>query len=471
MIFAKPPIQRMAKYAIFRIISDDLPPRDEPGSRLKVLKFILDNEPVFENTIKCWVVNSFFDRVARQEFLNLLAERDMYAVVLPLARIKYKEATTRDAKIVAAIGINRARNLAVQHGHILSEFTAVLDGDCYFTKDQWNDLTSKIEQDQIKTRSLKHYSVPCSRSTFEHALHSSEPMALAEPMPLFRYDSNIFFNEDIPFGKGDKLEFLFRLNHSKEPGRHHEMLNESLCKCFGLVHHLSGSSYEIETDLSLRVALRNKSIDLLLNKIDNFVPPEKMPNDHWKHIRGFFDFQGLYSHFVFDHGNGAKFVEVGCWLGASTSYLATEIKNRQKQIEFYAVDTWLGSNEPIQNKTIENLGGPEALFYQFNENIRNAGVSHLVKPMRMTSVQASQKFEDESLDVVFIDACHRYPDVLEDIKSWYPKIKKGGKIAGHDYLVGNKISEGGVIRAVNEFFKGKNLEISPAGRTWLHKKK
>lgn len=34
---------------------------------------------------------------------------------------------------------------------------------------------------------------------------------------------------------------------------------------------------------------------------------------------------------------------------------------------------------------------------------------------------------------MFIDACHDYKCVKEDILAWYPKVKVGGYISGHDY--------------------------------------
>ena len=42
--------------------------------------------------------------------------------------------------------------------------------------------------------------------------------------------------------------------------------------------------------------------------------------------------------------------------------------------------------------------------------------------------------EDESLDFVYIDANHAYDWVVQDIELWYPKVKKGGILWGHDYL-------------------------------------
>lgn len=55
-------------------------------------------------------------------------------------------------------------------------------------------------------------------------------------------------------------------------------------------------------------------------------------------------------------------------------------------------------------------------------------------PIRATSKVASRLFADNSLDFVYIDANHAYDFVVEDIELWFPKLKKGGLFAGHDYL-------------------------------------
>jgi len=65
----------------------------------------------------------------------------------------------------------------------------------------------------------------------------------------------------------------------------------------------------------------------------------------------------------------------------------------------------------------------------------------------MDSVEASKTFADEYFDFVYIDAQHEYEAVLRDIKAWYPKVKRGGVIAGDD------CGEPGVKQAVLEFFQ------------------
>jgi hypothetical protein len=49
------------------------------------------------------------------------------------------------------------------------------------------------------------------------------------------------------------------------------------------------------------------------------------------------------------------------------------------------------------------------------------------------SVEAAKQFEDGYFDFVYIDANHNYDSVTADLEAWYPKVRKGGMIAGHDY--------------------------------------
>lgn len=66
------------------------------------------------------------------------------------------------------------------------------------------------------------------------------------------------------------------------------------------------------------------------------------------------------------------------------------------------------------------------------------------------SVEAAKLIPDESLDFVFIDANHAYEFVKADIQAWYPKVRYGGIVSGHDYYE-FKSGKGGVVQAVDEF--------------------
>lgn len=56
---------------------------------------------------------------------------------------------------------------------------------------------------------------------------------------------------------------------------------------------------------------------------------------------------------------------------------------------------------------------------------------------------------------VYIDGDHRYQSVCSDINAWWPYLREGGILAGHDYMP----EHDGVIRAVDEFAAGQQLEI------------
>jgi predicted O-methyltransferase YrrM len=139
-----------------------------------------------------------------------------------------------------------------------------------------------------------------------------------------------------------------------------------------------------------------------------------------------FTYKKLYTNMVRKYPSGSTFVEIGSWKGRSAAYMATEIANSQKNIDFYCIDTWKGSTE-LKN----NVYVPEDLYDIFTENMTT--LKNYFKTIKLPSIEAAKKFEDESIDFVFIDASHEYKDVVDDILAWSPKLKQGGTLAGHDY--------------------------------------
>lgn len=69
---------------------------------------------------------------------------------------------------------------------------------------------------------------------------------------------------------------------------------------------------------------------------------------------------------------------------------------------------------------------------------------------RTLSHQAAPLFPDEHFDWIYVDASHFYDDVKVDLGAFWPKLKRGGFIAGDDYDR-RGIWEHGVTRAVDEF--------------------
>ena len=80
--------------------------------------------------------------------------------------------------------------------------------------------------------------------------------------------------------------------------------------------------------------------------------------------------------------------------------------------------------------------------------------------MRMTSQEAAHLLNDGHFDFIYIDANHTFPSVVDDIALWWPKVRQGGVLAGHDYLDG--VVGGvdyGVKRAVDLFADSLKLKV------------
>lgn len=152
---------------------------------------------------------------------------------------------------------------------------------------------------------------------------------------------------------------------------------------------------------------------------------------------------------------GGVWVELGSWMGKSAAYCVVELVNRNKLGPFYCVDTWDGG--------VEHQGWQElqTLEQNFHENI--SPIRDQITVIKSQSWQASERFDDESVDFCYVDAGHTYDCVTKDLEAWWPKIKPGSRFAGDDYTKGWPE----VCRAVEDFFSPLGVRVSKSGRCWI----
>lgn len=130
----------------------------------------------------------------------------------------------------------------------------------------------------------------------------------------------------------------------------------------------------------------------------------------------------------------ALIVELGAWKGRSTAAIVT-VANRSTTC--VTVDTWLGQEDLRTNAHSEVITNDIFLEFLFNMKKFNIHPEWYSKQkgglyyLRMESSLAPILFEDNSIDMLFIDCDHR--KFGEDIDSWYSKVKNHGIISGHDY--------------------------------------
>lgn len=146
--------------------------------------------------------------------------------------------------------------------------------------------------------------------------------------------------------------------------------------------------------------------------------------------------------------------EIGVALGgnARNLYLAS------MPTEFHLIDCWevqYGEFEVDHNNLVnhrQRLDIVKAIF----ENV--AGVKVHVS----YSVPAAKKFDDEYFDWIYVDANHMRTGFLEDVNAWWPKIKVGGIMAGHDYIMEEPSIQ--VKDALDEWMAERSLSFTMMDR-------
>lgn len=177
----------------------------------------------------------------------------------------------------------------------------------------------------------------------------------------------------------------------------------------------------------------------------------------YRDIQGWFTWEAMYKRMVEHAPHNAVFVEVGVFLGKSAIYMAQQIKESGKDIQFVCVDPW---NRDVSGLSVKEAGG--SFYPQFVSNAEQCGVWNetLIRPLQCTSTVAARMFR-WPVDFVFIDAEHDYSSVRWDISNWLTKIRAGGTIAGHDYTL-----NADTRRAVDDVF-GPAVQVE--GECWLVK--
>jgi glycosyltransferase involved in cell wall biosynthesis/cephalosporin hydroxylase len=196
-----------------------------------------------------------------------------------------------------------------------------------------------------------------------------------------------------------------------------------------------------------------------LSPIDGLVqPPPESPLQYHLCVPGWFDYEDIYDTALRRAQDGAVFVEVGAYLGRSTIYLASRIKQLGKRIRFFVVDLWDGwFRADYEEQT--PMRESRDVFWHFLRHVRAAKVDDVVIPLKMSSVMAARLFDPGSIDFVFLDADHSEKAVRDDLEAWYPLVKSGGLLGVHDY---DNRDFPGVEVAVDQFLEREGLKGRPS---------
>lgn len=151
-------------------------------------------------------------------------------------------------------------------------------------------------------------------------------------------------------------------------------------------------------------------------------------------------------------------LNVGAEVGVAAGEYSERLMKANPELTLYGIDPW----EPYSGyKDFARLGTFQSLEERAHQCLDKYENYHF---MKMYSLEAADKIPNESLDFVYIDANHSEPYVTQDIEAWFPKVRVGGVVAGHDYArikaKGEEDSTNwAVIPAVHRFAEKNDLQI------------
>lgn len=139
--------------------------------------------------------------------------------------------------------------------------------------------------------------------------------------------------------------------------------------------------------------------------------------------------------------------EVGCYQGETTTVYAPVIKKNNGKI--ILID-WFRENEEVVQEQLHGLDNRPAddVYNNLVSNLQEIDCLDITTIYRERSDTGYKNIADNSLDICFLDACHQYEDVRNDILNYLPKVKSGGLLTGHDF------DQPPVYQAVTELLPG-----------------
>ncbi len=136
-------------------------------------------------------------------------------------------------------------------------------------------------------------------------------------------------------------------------------------------------------------------------------------------------------------------VEVGSFAGRSTAVMAPFcIANGTK---LHCIDKWhipVPATDRARGwrgdmaKVLRSAAAPHRasnLRHVFRRNMKSLGLWRALTAHQCDSADGAKLFADGSVNFCFIDADHTCAGLTRDIDAWWPKIRTGGIIAGHDW--------------------------------------
>jgi hypothetical protein len=136
-------------------------------------------------------------------------------------------------------------------------------------------------------------------------------------------------------------------------------------------------------------------------------------------------------------------------LGVDHGGFSQKILEINEPAKLHLVDVWQSDRYP------------EKLFHEVSQKFQSEIKTGRVEINRGLSTEVVKQFPEKYFDWIYIDTVHDFKITRQELEMYLPKMKVGGIIAGHDFIVGeiDVPWKYGVIEAVYDFCNSHHWEI------------
>ena len=127
-----------------------------------------------------------------------------------------------------------------------------------------------------------------------------------------------------------------------------------------------------------------------------------------------------------------QILEIGCYTGVSTVWLAAGLEQVGSQAIVHSVDLFM---DPIIPDLPSHCGYLDNPLAYAQKSVDSAQLSERVEFHKMNSIEMGENFAqliNQPIDLLFIDGDHTITGFVNDFRLFYPHVSDGGYIVLHD---------------------------------------
>ncbi len=148
-------------------------------------------------------------------------------------------------------------------------------------------------------------------------------------------------------------------------------------------------------------------------------------------------------------------IEIGTFKGINAKYILNNLNIKK----IYLIDPYdkytCQDNYKIKQITKLDLKKPKNQAHKILKKYNFGGKLNWIEEYSDSAVRKVPK-----ADYIYLDGEHTYGQVIKDLENYYPKLRGFGIMAGHDIHIE------GVLNAVQDFTRKKDLNFRVSGQDW-----